>query len=191
MVDNVRPTNSSSVPIMLCRQASHKLGRSGPPSKHLPAELCETGDIRSGEGLGDNRILLQFVRTFNNGSPGIQKPLPCHEDCLRGCVFVNGTKQPTERLTQTTGDLPVLTAARAQIREQFRNNASLPPSSPEVEPAIKHAEEVAHFLRTNLVQGKKNEENVYGMSWCRARPTPTTNCPFRVEDTQGHRAGRQ
>ncbi|KAK5656400.1 hypothetical protein OQA88_4781 [Cercophora sp. LCS_1] len=59
------------------------------------------------------------------------------------------------------GDLPVLTAARTQIRQGFRDKASLSPTDPEIQPAIQHAEEVANFLRTNLVQGKKNEDNVY------------------------------
>ncbi|KAK0656245.1 hypothetical protein B0T16DRAFT_398905 [Cercophora newfieldiana] len=53
------------------------------------------------------------------------------------------------------GDTRVLTAARQQIRQGFREKSWLPASDPEVQPAIKHAEEVAHFLRTNLVQGKK------------------------------------
>ncbi|KAK4454738.1 mitochondrial zinc maintenance protein 1, mitochondrial [Podospora aff. communis PSN243] len=53
------------------------------------------------------------------------------------------------------GDFRVLDAARQQIRQGFREKATLPPSDPQIQPALKHAEEVAHFLRTNLVQGKK------------------------------------
>ncbi|KAK1758289.1 zinc maintenance protein [Echria macrotheca] len=59
------------------------------------------------------------------------------------------------------GDVRVLDAARQQIRQGFRDNAALPASDPQVQPAIQHAEEVASFLRTNLVQGKKNGSGAY------------------------------
>ncbi|SPQ19169.1 de22e387-cfa8-44e9-a029-3350d88cb560 [Thermothielavioides terrestris] len=52
------------------------------------------------------------------------------------------------------GDTRVLNAARQQIRQGFRDKASLPASDPSIQPAIQHAEEVARFLKTNLVQGK-------------------------------------
>ncbi len=42
----------------------------------------------------------------------------------------------------------------------FREKATLSPSDPAAEQAIKHAEEVAAFLRSNVVQGKK-EGDVY------------------------------
>ncbi|KAI0190839.1 hypothetical protein F4808DRAFT_444243 [Astrocystis sublimbata] len=54
------------------------------------------------------------------------------------------------------GDNTMLTAARSSIREGFRANASLAPSSPEYPEAVKHAEEVATILRQNVVQGKKS-----------------------------------
>jgi hypothetical protein len=59
------------------------------------------------------------------------------------------------------GDSRVLSAAREQIRVNFREKAGLPES--EVQPAIQHAEEVASFLRANVVQGKREEEGVYSM----------------------------
>jgi complex III assembly factor LYRM7 len=69
------------------------------------------------------------------------------------------------------GDTRVLDAARQQIRQGFREKATLSASDPEIQPALKHAEEVAHFLRTNLVQGKK-EGDRYGEFW------PSTLHPF-------------
>jgi complex III assembly factor LYRM7 len=54
----------------------------------------------------------------------------------------------------------VLDAARQSIRNGFRDKASLPASDPTVQPAIQHAEEVASFLKANLVQGKR-EGNTY------------------------------
>ncbi|KAG7291942.1 Mitochondrial zinc maintenance protein 1, mitochondrial [Staphylotrichum longicolle] len=53
------------------------------------------------------------------------------------------------------GDARVLDAARQQIRLGFRDRASLPASDPSIAPAIQHAEEVASFLKTNVVQGKR------------------------------------
>ncbi|KAK3372340.1 mitochondrial zinc maintenance protein 1, mitochondrial [Podospora didyma] len=53
------------------------------------------------------------------------------------------------------GDARVLDAARQQIRMNFREKATLPASDPSIQPAIQHAEEVACFLRANVVQGKK------------------------------------
>ncbi|EGS23923.1 uncharacterized protein CTHT_0006320 [Thermochaetoides thermophila DSM 1495] len=58
------------------------------------------------------------------------------------------------------GDTRVLEAARQQIRQGFREKASLPADDPSIGPAIQHAEEVAQFLKTNLVQGRK-EGDVY------------------------------
>lgn len=49
----------------------------------------------------------------------------------------------------------MLTAARTQIRANFREKATLPPSDPTIPDAIKHAEAVAAFLRANVVQGKR------------------------------------
>lgn len=52
------------------------------------------------------------------------------------------------------GDLPVLLAARAKMRQGMVHppNPDLP-----VDKQISHLEEVAKFLRKNLVQGKKSE----------------------------------
>ncbi|KAJ4302515.1 Mitochondrial zinc maintenance protein 1, mitochondrial [Collariella sp. IMI 366227] len=58
------------------------------------------------------------------------------------------------------GDVRMLDAARQQIRGAFREKASLPASDPSIQPSIQHAEEVASFLKTNLVQGRK-QGNTY------------------------------
>lgn len=64
----------------------------------------------------------------------------------------------------------MLTAARSSIREGFRANAALEPTSPEFPAAVKHAEEVATILRQNVVQGKREEGDLY--SPCRSRRFP-------------------
>ncbi|KAG6041188.1 Mitochondrial zinc maintenance protein 1, mitochondrial [Claviceps citrina] len=53
------------------------------------------------------------------------------------------------------GDAPVLAAAQQQIRVGFRQKASLSSSEPATQDAIRHAQEVAQFLRANVVQGKR------------------------------------
>ncbi|KAF4434360.1 putative Mitochondrial zinc maintenance protein 1, mitochondrial [Fusarium austroafricanum] len=54
------------------------------------------------------------------------------------------------------GDAPILSAAQLQIRNEFRQKASIDAS--DAPAAIKHAEEVAKVLRQNVVQGQKTEE---------------------------------
>lgn len=54
-------------------------------------------------------------------------------------------------------DIAVLTSARKQARSTFLANRSLAPESPESIAAIAHAEDVAQFLRRNVVQGQKAE----------------------------------
>ncbi|KJZ74323.1 hypothetical protein HIM_06329 [Hirsutella minnesotensis 3608] len=61
------------------------------------------------------------------------------------------------------GDAPILAAAQGQIRDQFRQKSSLDSDSADAQAAIQHAQDVAKFLRENVVQGQKTEdkENTY------------------------------
>lgn len=54
-------------------------------------------------------------------------------------------------------DTTLLTSARKQARSTFLANRSLALESPESIAAIAHAEDVAQFLRRNVVQGQKVE----------------------------------
>ncbi|EXA39845.1 hypothetical protein FOQG_14353 [Fusarium oxysporum f. sp. raphani 54005] len=56
----------------------------------------------------------------------------------------------------TAGDAPILSAAQLQIRNEFRQKASI--DAADASAAIKHAEEVAKVLRQNVVQGQRTEE---------------------------------
>jgi complex III assembly factor LYRM7 len=56
------------------------------------------------------------------------------------------------------GDAPVLAAAHGQIRTAFQQGAALDPADPGVAKNLAHAEEVAKFLRENVVQGKRDAE---------------------------------
>ncbi|KAG6009362.1 Mitochondrial zinc maintenance protein 1, mitochondrial [Claviceps maximensis] len=61
------------------------------------------------------------------------------------------------------GDAPVLAAAQQQIRTGFRQQASLSASDSTTQNAIQHAQDVAQFLRANVVQGKRvdGEKDMY------------------------------
>ena len=85
------------------------------------------------------------------GSPlKVSRSFPCDARCLEAMTNTETDKHP--------GDARVFEAARYQIREGFREKSFLSPSDPAVLPAIQHAEEVASFLRANLVQGRKDGE---------------------------------
>jgi complex III assembly factor LYRM7 len=52
------------------------------------------------------------------------------------------------------GDSNILFAARQQARQNFEANRGLSSGSDELSKQISHAEEVAKFLRENVVQGQ-------------------------------------
>lgn len=62
------------------------------------------------------------------------------------------------------GDAPVLLAAQSQIRNGFREKAALDPTDSETTQAVQHAQEVAKFLRENLVQGRRAEGDEHNYS---------------------------
>ncbi|GAO17322.1 uncharacterized protein UV8b_05552 [Ustilaginoidea virens] len=61
------------------------------------------------------------------------------------------------------GDAQVLAAARQKIRQEFRRKSGMEPSDSTTKEALFHAQEVAKFLRANVVQGKRleGEDNMY------------------------------
>ncbi|KAJ4349754.1 Mitochondrial zinc maintenance protein 1, mitochondrial [Didymosphaeria variabile] len=62
------------------------------------------------------------------------------------------------------GDTRMLSAARLEARKNFENNRGLATESEEYTRSIAHAEEVAKFLRENVVQGQATEtEGSYSM----------------------------
>jgi complex III assembly factor LYRM7 len=68
------------------------------------------------------------------------------------------------QLTNLAGDVNVLSAAKESIRNGFRDKRSLSASDPNVQASLQHAQEVAQFLRSNVVQGRKDGD-VYSQ-WC-------------------------
>jgi complex III assembly factor LYRM7 len=62
------------------------------------------------------------------------------------------------------GDMNTLFAARAEARRNFESNRNLTAGSDELSKQITHAEEVAKFLRENVVQGQAaDNEGNYSM----------------------------
>lgn len=58
----------------------------------------------------------------------------------------------------------MLSAARLEVRKNFENNRGLATGSEEYSKQITHAEEIAKFLRENVVQGEAKEaEGSYSM----------------------------
>ena len=66
----------------------------------------------------------------------------------------------------------MLTAANQQIRQSFRQNIAM--DSALAGPAIQHATEVASFLRANVVQGERKEDNMFSQ-WDERRWGATAN----------------
>lgn len=100
--------------------------------------------------------------TSNHGSGGIQKFDARSTHCFSRYANYMFYFQfmLTERLK---GDAPILAAAQQQIRHEFRQKSSLNSSDASTQEAIQHAQEVANFLKANVVQGKRMEggENMY------------------------------
>ena len=63
----------------------------------------------------------------------------------------------------TTGDANVLSAARVEVRKNFESNRHLQTGSEEMQKEIARANEVAKFLRENVVQGEATEGDNYSM----------------------------
>ncbi len=71
---------------------------------------------------------------------------------------MNGT-----RTDSVLGDANVLSAARVEVRKNFESNRHLQTGSEEIQTQIAHANEVAKFLRENVVQGEAHEGDNYSM----------------------------
>ena len=101
--------------------------------------------------LNAYRHLMRAARIAFQGTKGfmtIQLPL---WPALMKSTIPNDTNNSLH-----TGDTHILSAAQLQIRNEFRQKASIDASGATA--AIQHAEEVAKVLRENVVQGKKTEE---------------------------------
>lgn len=126
--------------------------------------------------------------------PRLQTPPACCAHCLRRCVLSSIPSSIPTLIISIPGDTRVLDAAKQQIRQGFREKASLPADDPSIAPAIQHAEEVAQFLKTNLVQGRKDGD-VYSKPPLGTHVQPFTkpkaNWESRTSYPRAHRTRRQ
>jgi complex III assembly factor LYRM7 len=60
--------------------------------------------------------------------------------------------------------MPTLTAARAQARRDFDSNRNLRVGSEELQKSLVFADEVAKFLRENVVQGQSKDGTNYNLN---------------------------
>ncbi|CBX91078.1 hypothetical protein LEMA_P061120.1 [Plenodomus lingam JN3] len=88
------------------------------------------------------------------------------------------------------GDINVLSAARAEVRKNFESNRSLSAGSEEYTKQITHAEEVAKFLRENVVQGQATDAGKYRASSVvkNISSADRLTCGGRATDTRTHGA---
>jgi hypothetical protein len=64
---------------------------------------------------------------------------------------------------KNTGDMPTLSAARAEARRNFESNRNLRIGSEELQKSLVFADEVAKFLRENVVQGQSQDGTNYSV----------------------------
>jgi hypothetical protein len=98
-----------------------------------------------------------------DGTGGLPESAAVSAHCLPGFVSVSTSKV---RSLKATGDMNTLFAARTEARKNFESNRNLRIGSEELEKSLVHAEEVAKFLRENVVQGQAADtEGNYSMSY--------------------------
>lgn len=114
-----------------------------------------------------HRQPLQLLHTGRHSNPqdgpcSIQKSFAISTDCFSRCDwFENPRPAGSSRLL---GDTRMLAAARLEARKNFENNRGLATGSEEYTRQVAHADEVAKFLRENVVQGQATDtEGNYSM----------------------------
>lgn len=60
-----------------------------------------------------------------------------------------------------TGDDRVLTEAKNRIRHEFRTAPKISPTDPEFQKRMHYAKDIATLLRSNVVQGVPEGDNLY------------------------------
>jgi complex III assembly factor LYRM7 len=95
------------------------------------------------------------------------------------------------RRSHSIGDMNTLFAARAEARKKFESNRDLRIGSEELQQSLVHAEEVAKFLRENVVQGqaadKEDNFSTLAQLWYSNQMAKIG----RAADTRAHRKRRQ
>jgi hypothetical protein len=110
-----------------------------------------------------------------NGVTSLQTSPSIDSNCLCRSVRFTVLKHFISNKSLILGDARLLHAARVEARHAFQENATLSPDSPKTAAAVAHAEEVAQILKENVVQGKKEGDNLYSQLFCFGKRV-TTNC---------------
>ena len=105
--------------------------------------------------------LISNTNVTRHGTRSIPKPPAICAHCLSRCDL--SCTPSNDESSLCTGDLNVLSAARAEARKNFESNRHLQTGSDELSTQLAHAEEVAKFLRENVVQGQATDADRYRM----------------------------
>ncbi|RMZ71536.1 Mitochondrial zinc maintenance 1 mitochondrial [Pyrenophora seminiperda CCB06] len=110
-----------------------------PPKHALVVDLLERAT-----SAGSTRAAVRSPTGIFNGKNGLiyNMALVAYRNLLRSARIA------------FQGDMNTLFAARAEARKIFESNRNLRIGSEELEKSLVHAEEVAKFLRENVVQGQ-------------------------------------
>jgi complex III assembly factor LYRM7 len=133
--------------------------------------LQKCGHVSATFSPSDFRIVLQRFITLHifcrnhtltqDGIGSIQKPPAiCAHRLPRYIAHYFQNRLETHTIA---GDMNTLFAARTEARKNFESNRNLAPGSEELSKQITHAEEVAKFLRENVVQGQAAGDDNYSM----------------------------
>jgi complex III assembly factor LYRM7 len=130
--------------------------------------ICDRGALRPFQFHGQPRKTQLKETVFSKYTQ--MAALTAYRQLMRAArIAFEGTKTQHSLPPASTantwepGDVRTLDAAKQSIRQGFRDKASLSPSDPSIQPAIQHAQELASFLKANLVQGKREEGGLYSM----------------------------
>ena len=137
-----------------------------------------------------NTLLVSYAhpRLTQNGASSLPEPAAICAHRLRGYAL---HYSKYFRSSHSTGDMNTLFAARAEARKKFESNRDLRVGSEELQASLVHAEEVAKFLRENVVQGQAAAEqdsySTFAQLWYLNRMLNVA----RATDTRAHRKRRQ
>jgi hypothetical protein len=137
-----------------------------------------------------NTLLVSYPHPdlTHNGASSLPEPAAICAHRLRGYTL---HYSDYFRSSHSTGDMNTLFAARAEARKKFESNRDLRVGSEELQASLVHAEEVAKFLRENVVQGQAAAEqdsySTFAQLWYLNRMLKVA----RATDTRAHRKRRQ
>ncbi|KHN94427.1 mitochondrial complex I protein Fmp36 [Metarhizium album ARSEF 1941] len=128
----------------------------GPPRKSVQRKTAEPGSVASASP--DLPSSANFATELDKFTT--QGAIPSQHLAMALVAYRNLMRAARIAFE---GDAPILAAAQQQIRDVFRQRSSLDSSDPSTREDIQRAQEIADFLKANVVQGKRMEggDNMY------------------------------